>query len=81
MKTERLVAMANDIAAFFASEPDRDVAARATADHLRRFWDPRMRREIVAHGTTGGAGLDAIARAAIGLLDEKGGLTPDLRKS
>ena len=68
MQTERLVTMANDIATFFAAEPDRTAAVEATANHLRRFWAPRMRREIVAHHEAGGAGLGEIARAAVALL-------------
>ena len=74
MQTERLVTMANDIATFFAAEPDRTAAVEATANHLRRFWAPRMRREIVAHHRAGGAGLGEIAREAVGrLADPKGG--------
>lgn len=68
MNIDRLVTMANEIATFFASEPDKADAAAATASHIRRFWDPRMRREILAHYQAGGAGLDAIARAAVGIL-------------
>ena len=41
--------MANDIGTFFEAEPDKAEAARSVANHLRRFWDPRMRRQIVAH--------------------------------
>ena len=75
MRIERLVAMANDISAFFAAEPDRGEAARNVATHLRRFWDPRMRRQIVAHFQSGGDGLHDIARAAVGLLAEEQGAT------
>ena len=71
MRIERLVAMANDITAFFAADPDRIEAARNVATHLERFWDPRMRREIVAHYRSGGNGLHDIARAAVGLLAEE----------
>jgi formate dehydrogenase subunit delta len=65
---ERLVAMANDIGAFFNAEPDKDQAAKSVANHLKRFWDPRMRREIIAHYHEGGDGLDPIALSAVGLL-------------
>ena len=75
MRIERLVAMANDISAFFAADPDRGEAARNVATHLRRFWDPRMRRQIVAHFQSGGNGLHDIARAAVGLLAEEQGVT------
>lgn len=70
MKTERLVAMANDIAAFFEADPDRIAGAQAAAAHLQRFWEPRMRREIVAHLRQGGAGLSVLARAAVTRLAE-----------
>jgi formate dehydrogenase subunit delta len=62
---ERLVAMANDIAAFFDAEPDKAVAAEGVRFHLTRFWDPRMRREIIAHVGAGGAGLSPTARSAV----------------
>jgi formate dehydrogenase subunit delta len=68
MQAERLVAMANDIAAFFAAEPDKDAAARGTASHITRFWDPRMRREIAAHYRAGGSGLSEIACAAVAIV-------------
>ena len=47
MNVERLVTMVNDISAFFAAEAGPDAAA-AVANHLKRFWEPRMRAEIVA---------------------------------
>ena len=66
------MAMANDIGAFFNADPDKAEAASNVASHLKRFWDPRMRREIVAHYREGGAGLDDVARSAIGLLADEG---------
>jgi formate dehydrogenase subunit delta len=47
MNVDRLVAMVNDIAAFFTGESGPDAPA-AVANHLRRFWDPRMRSQIIA---------------------------------
>lgn len=63
--TGHLVKMANDIADYFASEPDRAAAARGVAQHLRRFWEPRMRRRIAAHLDAGGEGLGELARAGV----------------
>ena len=60
--------MANDIGAFFDAEPDKVEAARGVANHLRRFWDPRMRRQIVAHYRSGGSGLKDVSRAAVAML-------------
>ena len=68
METAHLVAMANDIASFFDSEPDKKVAVEGMRFHISRFWEPRMRREILAHLETGGAGLSPTARDAVALL-------------
>ena len=68
MQVRYLIDMANDIGAFFASEPDTATAARGVAAHLRRSWEPRMRREIVEHCAAGGAGLTEPARAGVALL-------------
>jgi len=72
MHIERLVTMANQIADFFGSDPDKDEAVAATANHLRKFWDPRMRREIIAHfHDADSSELNEIARAAVGRLVEQ----------
>lgn len=66
---ERLVMMANQIGKFFAPQRKTDPVA-AVADHLEKFWDPRMRSLIVAHLEAGGAGLDSVALAAVGRLKD-----------
>ena len=63
--------MANDIGAFFDADADKTEAARNISSHLKRFWDPRMRREIVAHYREGGTGLNPVVRSAIALLAEQ----------
>ena len=70
MDIERLVQMANDIGDYFASEPDRAVAIAGMVNHLERFWEPRMRRQIVAHLAGGGEGLAELPRAAVATLAE-----------
>jgi formate dehydrogenase subunit delta len=66
MDAHKLVKMANEIASFFEAEPDRAVALEGVAGHLRRFWDPRMRREILRWvDEHHGEGLKDTARAAI----------------
>ena len=60
----RLVMMANQIGKFFEPQRSGDPAV-AIANHLRRFWDPRMRAAIVAHLEQGGAGLDDTVRQAV----------------
>lgn len=56
MSPEKMVTMANQIATFFASQPDADRAGRVAA-HINDFWEPRMRRQLLAHIAAGGAGL------------------------
>lgn len=65
MDIKRLVAMANDVAAFFDSESDKAAAVEGVRLHLRKFWEPRMRREIIEHVSKGGGGLTATASAAV----------------
>ncbi|MEO8062294.1 MAG: formate dehydrogenase subunit delta [Pseudomonadota bacterium] len=65
MNVDLLVSMANDIAAFFDSEPDKAVAAEGVRFHIARYWDPRMRREIIAHVQAGGVGMCATALGAV----------------
>jgi formate dehydrogenase subunit delta len=68
MNVGQLTKMVNDIAAFFESESGRDKAIEDVASHMHRFWDPRMRREIVAYYAKGGDGLTEISRAAVAKL-------------
>lgn len=49
MNIERLSAMANDIARFFHAEPDHAVAVDGISGHIRRYWEPRMRKQIIAY--------------------------------
>ena len=65
---ERLVYMANQIAREFAHVVD---PAAATADHIAKFWDPRMRGRILA-GDPHQLGLSAIATDAFQLLRQRG---------
>lgn len=65
MKTERLVQMANDIGNFFGAEPQRTDAISGISNHMRKFWEPRMREAIIKHLEAGGAGLDDVVREAI----------------
>ena len=65
MNIENLVMMANDIANFFASEPDHVAAVAGVANHLKRYWEPRMRTQIMAHVAAGGSGLTPAALSAV----------------
>ena len=65
---EHLVAMANDIGTFFDGEVGPAESPASIAQHLQRYWDPRMRAQIIAHAATAGAGLSPSARAAVEML-------------
>ena len=69
MSPDRLIYMANQIGKFFQSQGP-DAAVAGTAEHLKKFWDPRMRTAIVAHLDAGGAGLNPPVRAAVEKLRE-----------
>ncbi|NIF41188.1 formate dehydrogenase subunit delta [Burkholderia sp. Tr-862] len=48
MDKGHLIDMANQIGAFFESMPDREEALTGIAEHIRRFWEPRMRLALLA---------------------------------
>jgi formate dehydrogenase subunit delta len=64
MSPDRLIYMANQIGRFFRSQ-GRDKAVPGIAEHIRKFWDPRMKRAIFTHLDAGGAGLEPEVREAI----------------
>ncbi len=64
---DKLVRMANEIGKFFAAQGE-DRAVAGIADHLVKFWTPRMRAEIVARAASGEAGLDPLPRRAVARL-------------
>ncbi|HEY8520796.1 MAG TPA: formate dehydrogenase subunit delta [Gammaproteobacteria bacterium] len=70
MKLEKLVKMANQIAANL-SYGDEGKAAEGVCDHLRRFWTPDMRAQIIEHYRQGGADLSPVAKAGVAKLAEK----------
>ncbi len=61
MDIARLTTMANQIARNLAAQGD-EAAIAATAQHIRDFWDPRMKAAIIASDRTT---LEPIARAAV----------------
>jgi formate dehydrogenase subunit delta len=63
MEPEVMLHKANSIASFFASYP-RDEAVAGVQDHIEKFWEPRMRRQLIAHVATGGDGLNALVLEA-----------------
>lgn len=66
--TENLIRMANNIGDFFAAEPDRQVAIAGITNHIRQFWELRMREAIIEHYQAGGHGLHELPAAAVAKL-------------
>jgi len=71
MDTEKLVKMANQIAANSDYGPDKNKIAATVADHLTRFWTPEMRAAIVAGHSKNLLGLSPTAARAVEMLAAK----------
>ncbi len=68
MNADNLVTMANQIGSFFETMPDRQQALTDIAGHLKRFWEPRMRRSLLQHvDDHAGVQLKAIVLEAVRL--------------
>lgn len=51
VSTRKLVKMAEDITANMSYTDDEEVVASKIADHLSRFWDPRMKEAIINYAS------------------------------
>jgi formate dehydrogenase subunit delta len=66
MQPERLIQMANSIAQFFEAQPDREQAAAGVAEHIQKFWEPRMRRQLLGIvATPDGDALSPLVQQAL----------------
>ena len=65
MDSANLIRMANRIGDFFEAMPDRAEALEGIAVHLKKFWEPRMRREFLALVDGQSEGLSDIVRSAV----------------
>lgn len=66
MKIEHLISMVNRIGQFFAAMPDRTEALEGIVMHVKRSWDPRMRRELLSYlDDQGGKGIDPVVLEAL----------------
>ena len=82
MNPEHLAEMVNDIAHFFAAEPDREAAVNGVSGHLKKFWDPRMRQQIVAYLRDQDSGeLSELARTGVTRLAELDAATEQARRA
>ncbi len=67
-RADHLGKMANQIAQFFETQPDRDEAVAGVLNHMQKFWEPRMRSAIIEYRNAGGAGLRELAAEAVSRL-------------
>lgn len=67
MPPDKLIYMANQIGTAFNPQTD-DEAAASIAQHIKLYWDPRMRAAIFAHEDAGGQGLKPRVLQAIRML-------------
>ena len=75
MDIQKLVKMANEIGKFFEAEPDHAAAIEGVTSHIGRFWEPRMRREMLHYvDQTGGTDLRPLVLEAV--QTNKARLTP-----
>ena len=71
MNVERLSAMANDIANFFHGESDHKAGVDGIANHLKKFWESRMRKQIIAYARSADHGeLSPLAHEGVMRLAE-----------
>jgi formate dehydrogenase subunit delta len=71
--TARLIKMANDIGNFFNSDPDKEAAVEGVFDHLRKSWEPRMRKEIIQYYREDGSELSELVKQAVARLASEQG--------
>ncbi len=66
MDADNLVRMANRIGEFFIAMPDRIEAKDGIVNHIRKFWEPRMREQLFAHiDREGESGLAPLVLEAV----------------
>lgn len=66
MDSQTLIRLANRIGDFFEAMPDREEAQLGIVQHITRYWEPRMRRELQQRLQQGDAeGLKPIVAEAL----------------
>jgi formate dehydrogenase subunit delta len=63
MDAQVMVHKANSIAQYFSAYP-REEAVAGVADHLQKFWEPRMRRKLLQYLAEDGAGVHELVLEA-----------------
>ena len=63
MSPDKLIYQANQIARFFRSKPHAEGVA-GVAEHINKFWEPRIRRQFFELVDAGGKGFDSLVLEA-----------------
>lgn len=66
VNADKLVRMAQQIADNNSFTPDVGVVAAKVADHIQRFWDPRMKQQIIDYAAHPEAQLSEVVKKAVG---------------
>ena len=64
MKADLMVHNANQIALYFASFP-REEAVEGVLDHIMKFWERRMKDQLLDYVGKGGTGLHELVLEAV----------------
>ncbi|MES1923673.1 formate dehydrogenase subunit delta [Salinisphaera sp. T31B1] len=64
MDDDKMVRQANQIADYFKVYPQQR-AEEGVEGHIRKFWEPRMKAQLLAYAAAGGEGLHPLVLAAI----------------
>lgn len=68
MSPDKMRYQANQIATFFASQPE-DEQIEGVADHINKFWDPRMRAKLFELADESTEGFRPTLVAALALIN------------
>jgi formate dehydrogenase subunit delta len=64
MRAELMVHNANQIALYFASFPHEE-AIEGVLDHIMKFWERRMKDQLLDYVAKGGTGLHELVLEAV----------------
>lgn len=70
MDIEHLIHMANRIGQFFEAFPDQTQARAGIAQHIAKFWAPRMREELLAHVDASSSSLSPLSPLVMAAVQE-----------
>jgi formate dehydrogenase subunit delta len=69
MNIDLLIKMVNEIGDFFTGASEPELVARDVANHLKRYWEARMLKQMLSYyEQRQGAGLTDVAKSAVGIL-------------